>query len=128
MRWIALLALLAACKSKAPDAAPPEARPSISDPIGFCARARLMLNGRRKCFPEDTSIKMALEEIAGIESSAPMDAGERRKSAAKCAVMLDGMLKVEQPANCPPDSTDAEVAELATFLAAWDKEKKAAPK
>jgi hypothetical protein len=120
VRSIALVVLLAACGSKPDQAASgsAEPRPTVKDPIGFCARARLVLSGRRKCFPEDTSIKMAIEEIAGIEAAAPTEPVARRKQAGKCARMLDGMARAEQPANCPLDATDEELAELAAFLAA----------
>lgn len=102
-------------------------RPSISDPLGFCERARWVLLGRQKCFPEDTSIKMGIEEIADLVGKAPAEPEPRRRLAVKCAVMLDGMSRVEQPKNCPLDVTDDERAELSTFLAAWYGERTAAP-
>ncbi len=98
-------------------------RPTVTDPIGFCERARQMMLGRRKCFPEDTSLKMGLEEIEDLVAKAPADPQLRRKSAATCASMLDGMMRAEQPRSCPLDVTDAERAELATFLAAWKAER-----
>jgi hypothetical protein len=98
-------------------------RPTVTDPIGFCERARLMMQGRRKCFPEDTSLKMGLEEIEDLVAKAPADPQLRRKSAATCAAMLDGMMHAQQPRNCPLDVTDSERAELATFLAAGKAER-----
>jgi hypothetical protein len=103
------------------------ARPTVTDPIGFCARARGVMTGRRKCFPEDTSIKMGLDSIAELEASAPADPAKRRRVAAECAVMLDGMMRAEQPKNCPLDVTDGERGELAAFLTAWYGERTAAP-
>jgi hypothetical protein len=99
----------------------------VTDPIGFCARARAVMTGRRKCFPEDTSIKMGLDSLAELEESAPVDPAKRRHVAAECAVMLDGMMRAEQPKNCPLDVTDGERNELAAFLTAWYGERTAAP-
>jgi hypothetical protein len=104
------------------------ARPTVTDPLGFCDRARMVITGRRKCFPEDTSIKMALDGIAKLQASAPADPDKRRHVAAECAVMLDGMMRVEQPKDCPLDVTDDERTELSAFLAAWYGERTAAPK
>lgn len=116
---LALLAALAGCGSK--DAPPPKAEPvervSVADPIGFCERARILVQTRRKCFPEDSSLKMALEEIEGYATSAPVAVEPRREVAKKCARMLDGMLRAQQPANCPFDVLDSERQELAAFLA-----------
>ena len=110
---------LVGCGSK--DAAPakqePVERVTVTDPIGFCERARILVQGRRKCFPEDTSLRMALDEIAGYVSSAPAEPEARRAVAKKCARMLDGMMRAQQPANCPLDVLDSERAELAAFLA-----------
>ncbi len=104
------------------------ARPPVTDPLGFCDRARIMMARRRVCFPEDTSLKMGLDEIADLEGKAPAAAGPRRRVAAKCAVMLDGMMRSQQPPNCPLDVTDEERAELSTFLAGWYGERTPAPK
>ena len=123
-----VLALGCGSKDSAPSAgsAAPVARPTVTDPIGFCARARNVMTGRRKCFPEDTSIKMGLDSIAELEAGAPAEPGPRRKVAAECAVMLDGMTRAEQPKNCPLDVTDAERKELADFLGAWYAQRTAA--
>ena len=102
-------------------------RPTVADPLGFCARASLVMQGRRKCFPEDTSIKMGLDGIAELEAGAPADPDGRRHVAAQCAVMLDGMMRAAQPKNCPLDVTDGERRELAAFLTAWYGERTAAP-
>ncbi|CAN5923807.1 hypothetical protein BH11MYX3_BH11MYX3_00500 [soil metagenome] len=132
MKLFAIVVLIAlGCGSKTePSAGSGSAvvvpRPTVTDPIGFCERARLMMLGRRKCFPEDTSLKMGLEEIEDLVAKAPADPQLRRTSAAACASMLDGMMRAQQPRNCPLDVTDAERAELATFLAAW-KAERAAP-
>lgn len=104
------------------------ARPTITDPLGFCERARMVMAGRRKCFPEDTSIKMGLESIVDLVSGAPAEPEGRRRVAVTCAVMLQGMMRAEQPKNCPLDVTDDERAELTTFLAAWYGERTAPPK
>lgn len=104
------------------------ARPTVTDPLGFCARARAVMLGRKKCFPEDTSIKMGLDQIAELEDGAPADPAARRRVAAQCAVMLDGMMRAEQPKNCPLDVTESERGELTGFLAAWYGERTAAPK
>lgn len=117
----ALLALfvLAGCDSK--DSAPPAPAPvphvSVSDPIGFCERARILVEGRRKCFPEDSSLKMALDELARYASTAPAEPEPRRDVARKCARMLDGMMRVQQPHDCPLQVLDREREELAAFLA-----------
>lgn len=103
------------------------ARPSVSDPLGFCERARRMILRRRKCFEEDVSLKMALDGIADQVAHAPEDPGPRRRIAASCAITLDGMMRVEQPKMCPLDVTDEERAELAAFLAAWYGERTPAP-
>lgn len=105
----------------------PAARPTVTDPLGFCARARAVMLGRRRCFPEDTSIKMGLDAIAELEAGAPAEPEGRRRAAAECALMLDGMMRAEQPRNCPLDVTDGEQAELAAFLKAWFGERTAAP-
>ena len=42
--------------------------------------------------------------------------------------MLDGMVRVEQPPDCPLDATEAERVELTTFLAGWYGERTAPPK
>lgn len=103
------------------------ARPTVTDPLGFCERAQMVMVGRRKCFPEDTSIKMGIEEIIDLVKDAPTEPDKRRRVAVKCAVMLDGMMRVEQPKNCPLDVTEDERAELATFLGAWYGERTAPP-
>jgi hypothetical protein len=132
MKVCILAALLAfGCKS-AKEAAPggsaaAAARPSVTDPLGFCERASAMMMARRKCFPEDSSIKMGLDGIADLENGAPADAEGRRHVAAQCAVMLDGMMRAEQPKNCPLDVTDDERRELAAFMTAWYGERTAAP-
>ncbi len=102
-------------------------RPTVTDPIGFCARARMLVLGRQKCFPEDTSLKMGLDEIAELEAKAPPAGEPRRKVAADCAVMLDSMMRVHQPKNCPLDVTDDERSELTAFLTAWYGERTAVP-
>jgi hypothetical protein len=102
-------------------------RPTVTDPLGFCDRARMMMMGRRKCFPEDTSIKMGLEEILDLVKDAPADPEPRRRVAVTCAVMLEGMMRAEQPRNCPLDVTDVERTELSTVLAAWYGERTAPP-
>lgn len=127
MKLCAIVVLLALGCSKDSPPATANARPSVDDPIGFCTRARMVLARRKKCFAEDTSIKMALEELMKIEASAPKDPAARRKVAAKCAVQLDGLMRVEQPHDCPLDATDAERAELVTFLDAWYGERTPAP-
>jgi hypothetical protein len=131
MKLIVLAVLFAiGCGSKSEPSAgsgAEAARPTVTDPIGFCERARWVMLGRRKCFPEDTSIKMGVEEIAGLVEGAPADPGPRRRVAVTCAVMLDGMMRVEQPKNCPLDVTDDERAELSSFLAAWYGERTAPP-
>ena len=121
---IAGLLVAAGCGSRKE----PAARPGVADPMGFCQRARAVLVRRKKCFSEDTSIKMAFESISDLERNAPEAPGPRRRVAAQCAVMLDGMVRVEQPPDCPLDATDAELAELTTFLAAWYSERTAPPK
>ena len=103
-------------------------RPTVTDPLGFCARARAVMMRRRPCFPEDVSIKMGLGEITDLETRAPVEAEPRRRVAAKCAVMLDSMTRAEQPQACPLDVTDGERAELSAFLTAWYGERTAPPK
>ncbi len=132
MKSCLLAMLLAVGCSKANESAPAvgsaaTARPSVTDPLGFCARARGVMTGRRKCFPEDTSIKMGLESLDDLETNAPADPAKRRHVAAECAVMLDGMMRAEQPKNCPLDVTDGERSELAAFLTAWYSERTPAP-
>jgi len=102
-------------------------RPTVTDPLGFCERVRAVMMGRRKCFPEDTSIKMGLDQISELADGAPADPEARRHIAAQCAVMLDGMMRAEQPRNCPLDVTDGERRELSAFLTAWYGERTAAP-
>lgn len=114
--FVVALGLGCSSKEAAPAKQEPVARVSVSDPIGFCERARILVQGRRKCFPEDSSLKMALDEIAGYASSAPAEAEPRREVAKKCARMLDGMMRAEQPQNCPLDVLDSERQELAAFL------------
>ncbi len=104
------------------------ARPTVTDPLGFCQRAQIVMLGRRKCFPEDTSLKMGLESLVDLVKDAPGEAEPRRRLAVQCAVILQGLMRSEQPKNCPLDVTDAERAELTTFLAAWYGERTAAPK
>jgi hypothetical protein len=126
--WVVLVVFALGCGSK--DSSPEakaSARPSVDDPIGFCTRARGVLLRRKQCFSEDTSIKMALEELMKLEATAPQDKVARRKVAAKCAVQLDGLMRVEQPRECPLDATDSERAELTAFLDAWYGERTAAP-
>ncbi len=117
------LVLAVGCGSKdvatSAGSAAPVARPSVTDPLGFCERVRAVLLGRRKCFPEDTSIKMGLESLDTLEEGAPKEPPFRRKIGADCAVMLNGMMRAEQPKNCPLDVTDAERKELADFLTSW---------
>ena len=120
MRICIIAALLAiGCgSSKDAPSGQPAARPTVTDPIGFCARARAVLVRRKKCFSEDMSLKMALDEIDQLVQSAPAEPEPRRKVALKCAVMLEGMMRVEQPHDCPLDVIDSERDELAAFLAA----------
>ncbi|MCX5745473.1 MAG: hypothetical protein NT062_23600 [Proteobacteria bacterium] len=103
-------------------------RPAVTDPLGFCERARLVMTGRRACFPEDTSLKMGLAELAELVRDAPTAPPQRRRVGVTCAVMLDGMMRAEQPLLCPLDVTDAERAELAAFLGAWYGARTAPPK
>ncbi len=123
MKLIAIVVLVSlGCGSKSEPSAGSgsaviEPRPTVTDPIGFCVRARRMMLGRRKCFPEDSSLKMGLEEIEDRIASPPADPKLRRAAAAACAAMLDGMMRAEQPRNCPLDVTDSERSELAAFLA-----------
>jgi hypothetical protein len=125
--YAAVLLLVVACSSKEPEGNNVKQRTSVDDPIGFCTRARGVLLRRKKCFAEDTSIKMALDELMKLESTAPTDKAARRKVAAKCAVQLDGLMRVEQPHDCPLDATDSERAELTAFLDAWYGERTPAP-
>ncbi len=132
LRFTALVIALLACScGKKTDsgagsgsAAP---RTSVTDPIGFCTRARAVLTGRKKCFPEDTSLKMGIDELIDLEMKAPSEPVARRAVAAKCAKQLDGMVQAEPPANCPLDVTDDEAKELATFLTAWKAEQPKPP-
>lgn len=103
-------------------------RPSVADPLGFCDRARIVMTGRRKCFPEDTSIKMGLESLIDMVKDAPKESEPRRRAAVQCAVILQGLMRAEQPKNCPLDVTDSERAELESFLGAWYGERTPAPK
>lgn len=103
------------------------ARAPVTDPIGFCERARMVMFGRQKCFPEDTSIKMGMQELLDLVKDAPAEPEPRRRVAVKCAVMLQGLMRAEQPKNCPLDVTDVERGELETFLAAWYGERTAPP-
>lgn len=103
------------------------ARPTVTDPLGFCERARIVMLGRRKCFPEDTSLKMGLESLIDLVKDAPAEAEPRRRLAVQCAVMLQGLMRSEQPKNCPLDVTDEERAELTSFLGAWYGERTVAP-
>ena len=104
-------------KEQPPAKQEPVERAAVSDPIGYCERARRLVQARRKCFPEDTSLSMALDEIGDYVSSAPTEPEARRGVAKKCARMLDGMMRAQQPANCPLDVLDTERQELAAFLA-----------
>lgn len=127
---VALLAL--ACGSPNQDApaggsGSTATRASVTDPIGYCERARRLLVGRRKCFEEDTSLQMALDEIAKLTAAAPNDPAARRRVAAKCAVDLDGLMRVQQPHDCPLDVLESERAELARFLDGWYGERTPAP-
>ncbi|MBL9017781.1 MAG: hypothetical protein JNL83_26580 [Myxococcales bacterium] len=74
------------------------------------------MQARRKCFPEDSSLKMAIEELGDYVSSAPTEPEARRDVAKKCARMLDGMMRAQQPAECPLDVLESERQELAAFL------------
>ena len=124
----ALLAIGCGSKKEKPAAEPaPREHVSVTDPIGFCERARIVMTGRIKCFPEDTSIKMGLEEIGDLVAKAPAEVEPRRKVAATCAGILDGMVRATPPKNCPLDVTDEERAELTAFLEAWNRDRKAAP-
>jgi hypothetical protein len=132
MKLVLLAALFAvSCGTKSEPSASsgaPLARPSVTDPLGFCERAQMVMLGRRKCFPEDTSIKMGLESIIDLVKDAPADPEPRRRLAVQCAVMLQGMMRAEQPKNCPLDVTETERTELSTFLATWYGERTPAPK
>jgi hypothetical protein len=124
----ALLAIGCSSKHEPPaGAGSAEPRPTVTDPIGFCDRVQIMITRRRVCFPEDTSLKMALDEVADLEAKAPAAAEPRRRVAAQCAVMLDGMMRAQQPPNCPLDVTESERSELVAFLAAWYGERTPAP-
>ena len=130
---LAVLAVLIAvgCGSKSEPSAgngSALARPTVTDPLGFCDRARIVMLGRRKCFPEDTSLKMGLESLIDLVKDAPAETEPRRRLAVQCAVMLQGLMRSEQPKHCPLDVTDDERTELSTFLAAWYGERTAAPK
>lgn len=127
---IAVLAVLLAmgCGSKkepAAGSAGSAVRPTITDPLGFCERARLLMMGRRKCFPEDTSLQMGITAIDEDVARAPADPVPRRRVAAQCAIMVEGMMRAKQPLDCPLDVTDEERAELAAFLASWYGERTA---
>lgn len=129
MRWMPVL-LAIGCGSKSEpkqQEAPPAPRPSVTDPIGFCERAQMLILGRKKCFPEDSSLGMALDEVATLIGGAPADAEGRRRVAVKCALMIDGMSRAKQPADCPLNATDEERAELTAFLGAWYGERTAPP-
>jgi hypothetical protein len=117
------------CGSKGEPAAgsAESARPTVTDPLGFCERARMLIERRRKCFPEDTALKMALDGLDELVAEAPADREPRRRVAAKCAVMVDGIMRAKQPASCPLDVTDEERAELIAFLASWYGERTAPP-
>ena len=119
VRALLLVTALAACGSKeeAPAKQEPIERISVADPIGYCERARILIMGRRKCFPEDTSLQMALDELARYAGTAPKEPEPRREVAKKCARMLDGLMRVQQPKDCPFDVLDSEREELTTFLA-----------
>lgn len=123
--------LVVGCGSKGEPSggsAAPAPRAPVTDPIGFCERARMVMFGRQKCFPEDTSIKMGMQELLDHVKDAPAEPTARRRVAVKCAVTLQGLMRAEQPKNCPLDVTDVERGELETFLAAWYGERTAAPK
>lgn len=125
---LALLLTLGCSSETKPKPAPaPVERFSVTDPIGFCARGRMLIMGRQKCFPEDTSLKMGFDELAVLETNAPAAPDARRAVAAQCAVTLDSMMRVHQPKNCPLDVTDDERRELAAFLTAWYGERTPAP-
>ncbi len=124
---VVLVALLGCSKDTPSPEEKAAGRPAVDDPMGFCTRARFVLVRRKSCFAEDTSIKMALDELMKLEASAPTDKAARRKVAAKCAVQLDGLMRVEQPHDCPLDVTDSERAELTAFLDAWYGERTPAP-
>jgi hypothetical protein len=120
LRVLALLLALGCSSKKEPPASTVAvARPTVTDPIGFCDRARLLMLGRRKCFPEDTSLQMAIDSVDEIAAKAPTEPTPRRRVAAQCAIMVDGMMRAKQPLDCPLDVTDDERAELTAFLAAW---------
>lgn len=128
MKYALGVLLAVGCGSpSAPSASSGSARPTVTDPIGFCARAERVIERRKKCFAEDASLTMALKELADLESSAPADPAKRRRVAAECAIRLDGMARVPQTTDCPLDATDAELAELSAFLAGWYGERTAAP-
>ncbi|MBA3458113.1 MAG: hypothetical protein H0T42_33835 [Deltaproteobacteria bacterium] len=132
MKLVVFAVLVAiGCNSKSePSAggAPPAARPTVTDPLGFCERARMVLMGRRKCFPEDTSINMAFESIIDLVKAPPAEPEARRRVGVTCAVMLQGMMRAEAPKNCPLDVSEEERGELTAFLTAWYGERTAPPK
>lgn len=132
MKHVVIAALVAiGCGSKDEPSAgrsAPAVRPTVTDPLGFCERARVVMMGRRKCFPEDTSIKMGFESIIDLVKDAPAEPEARRRVAVTCAVMLEGMVRAEPPKNCPLDVTEEERSELTAFLAAWYGERTAPPK
>ncbi|MDQ3368037.1 MAG: hypothetical protein M3680_21640, partial [Myxococcota bacterium] len=125
MKLFVLAALIAAgCGSKTEPSADQGSaaavtRPLVTDPIGFCERAYLVMARRQQCFPEDTSLKMGLDELTQLATTAPAAPEPRRRVGVTCAVMLEGMMRTEQPKNCPLDVTAEERVELTTFLAAW---------
>lgn len=127
---LALVLALAACGSSGdqPGAAPaPGERPAIADPLGFCERDRLALVRRAACFPEDASLKMAIDDLDRRVRTAPAEPAARRAAAAQCAIDLHGVMRAAQPAMCPLDMTEPEKTELAGFLAAWFGERTAPP-
>ena len=125
---VALGVLLAiGCGSSSSGGGAGSERPTVADPIGYCARARGVLQRRKRCFAEDASLTMSIAELAELERGAPADPAARRRVAVECAVRLDSMARVPQPDNCPLDATDAELVELSAFLAAWYGERTPAP-
>jgi hypothetical protein len=126
---VLVLLIAIGCSSKKEPAAESTGsdRPTVTDPLGFCERARRLMVTRRKCFPEDTSLQMGLDGIDELETSAPAETTARRRVAVQCAIIVDGMIRAKQPTDCPLDVTDDERAELTAFLKSWYGERTAPP-
>ena len=128
----ALLATACACGSKTEPSAGNGSgratpRPTVTDAMVFCERARALMTARQKCFPDDRAIKMGLETIADLMKETAADAEQRRSIAEACAVVLQDMTRAEQPKDCPLHITDDERAELSAFLATVYAQRTAPP-